>query len=143
MIKKGDKVKIDYTGKLDDGTVFDSSTHGDHSHPLEFEVGSGKVIPGFDNAVMGMKLDEEKDIVIEPKDAYGQPNKDLVKPIPKSQIPESDKIQKGMQLMMQTNTGQQLPVIVVDVDETNIMIDLNHPLAGKTLHFHIKVVEIN
>ena len=136
MINKGDKVKIEYIGKLKDGTVFDQS----NDQPLEFEVGAGHVIPGFDTAVEGMNVDDEKDFVIEPKEAYGERNEDLKKKIPKSQIPDSDKIQKGMQLAIQTPEGQKVPVMVSDVDDEHVTIDVNHPLAGKELHFHIKIL---
>ena len=94
-IKKGDKVKIEYTGTLDDGTVFDSSEK--HGKPLEFEVGSGQVIKGFDNAVIGMKKGQEKEFKLKPEEAYGEPNPNLIRKIPKEQIPKhkQGKIPKG------------------------------------------------
>ena len=143
-IEKGNKVKVDYEGKLETGEVFDSSQHGDHSHPIEFEVGKGQVIPGFENAVIGMNKGDEKEIKIPPQEAYGEKNPDLLKKIPKEQLPEDakDKIQPGMVLGMQTPKGQQIPVPVVDVSDSDVTLDLNHPLAGKTLNFKIKVVDV-
>ncbi len=138
-VKKGDKVKVDYTGSFDDGTVFDSSlTHG---HPLEFEAGSGQVIPGFDRAVMGMKIGEEKVVMIPPKDAYGDHNPELVKKIPRDKIPAEAKV--GMMLAMSLPTGVQLPAKITELNNEFALIDINPPLAGKTLHFKLKLVGIN
>jgi len=135
-VKKGDKIKIEYTGTLEDGTVFDSSEK--HGQPLEFEVGSGMVIPGFDNAVMGMEKDEEKEVTIQPADAYGEPNPQLVKDIPKDQLPPEAK--EGAMLMMQLPNGAKMPAKITKMTEKNATLDLNHPLAGKVLKFKIKVV---
>jgi len=138
-VKKGDKIKIEYTGTLEDGTVFDSSEK--HGQPLEFEVGSGMVIPGFDNAVMGMEKDEEKEVTIQPADAYGEPNPQLVKDIPKDQLPPEAK--EGAMLMMQLPNGAKMPAKITKMTEENATLDLNHPLAGKVLKFKIKVVDIS
>lgn len=143
IIKKGDKIKVDYEGSFDDGTVFDSSKHGDHSHPLEFEAGSGQVIAGFDKAVIGMKKGDEKELIIESKDAYGEPRDELIREFPRSAIPQDDRIKEGSVLMMGNPQGQQFPCVVKKLTEDNVLIDLNHPLAGKRLHFKIKIVEIN
>ncbi|MBN1157114.1 peptidylprolyl isomerase [Candidatus Woesearchaeota archaeon] len=140
--KKGDKVKIDYTGTLDDGTVFDSSTHGDHSHPIEFVMGEGKVIPGFENAVYGMEKGEEKQIKILPKDAYGDAKPDMVRKIPKDVLPKDKEIKAGMMLMIAAPNGMQFPARVTAVDEKEVTLDMNHPLAGKTLNFKIKLVDV-
>ncbi len=140
-VKKGDKVKVDYTGTLDDGTVFDSSTHDGHSHPLEFEVGSGQIIKGFDEAVIGMEPGDEKDIHIDAKDAYGDPNSELIQKVPREQLPKED-LKKGMMLAMNMPNGQQLPGTIKEVSEKEVTIDFNHPLAGKALNFKIKLVEI-
>ncbi len=142
-VKKGNKVKLDYEGSLDSGEIFDSSKHGDHSHPLEFEVGSGKVIPGFDKAVIGMKKDEEKTFVIEAKDAYGEPQKELIQDVPKSSLPQDQELKAGIILMAGTPDGNQFPVRIAEVGKDTVKIDLNHPLAGKNLHFKIKILEIN
>lgn len=139
-VKKGNKIKIHYTGKLDDGQVFDSSEGRD---PLEFEAGSGKVIKGFDEAVMGMKKDEEKEVKLKPEDAYGQRNEELKQKIPKEKINIEEEIKLGMTLAVTAPDGQQFPVQVVDVEDENIVVDLNHPLAGKNLNFKIKVVDIS
>ncbi len=140
-VKKGNKVKVDYTGTLDDGTVFDSSTHDNHSHPLEFEVGSGQLIKGFDEAVIGMEKGDEKDIHIDAKDAYGDPNPELVQKVPREQLPKEE-LKEGMMLAMKLPNGQQLPGTIKEVSEKEVKIDFNHPLAGKALNFKIKLVEI-
>ncbi len=144
-VKKGDKVAVDYEGRFETGEVFDSSTHGDHSHPLEFEAGAGQVIPGFDNAVIGMAKGEDKEITIPATEAYGEYDEQLKRDIPASEItlPRNQKPKAGMTLMMRTPDGQAVPVHIVAADANTITIDLNHPLAGKTLIFKIKIVGIN
>jgi len=141
-IEKGNKVKIEYEGSLDNGKVFDSSEK--HGQPLEFVIGEGKVIPGFENAVIGMEKGQEKTVKIESKDAYGEKRPELMKKIPKTQLPKEaqDKVQPGMVLGMQTPQGQQIPVKVAEVGEDDITLDLNHPLAGQNLTFKIKVVGV-
>ena len=138
-IKKGDKIKVEYTGTLEDGTVFDSSEK--HGKPLEFEVGAGQIIKGFDEAVTGMKKGEEKEITLEPKDAYGDPNPALVKKVPKEQLPKEPEPKKGMMLALATPDGKQFPAMIKEVDEKEVSIDLNHPLAGKKLKFKIKIID--
>jgi len=140
IVKKGDTVKVEYIGSLEDGTVFDNSEK--HEAPLEFIVGSGQIIPGFEEAVVGMKVGEEKQITLEPKEAYGDYNPDLVKKIPKNCFPEDQDVQQGMIYMMNIPDGRQVPVKITDVEEDAITIDLNPPLAGKTLIFKIKIVAI-
>ena len=142
-IKKGDVVQVDYTGSFDDGTVFDSSKHKGHSHPLKFEVGAKQVIPGFEKAVVGMKKGEEKNIVVEPLDAYGEYRSELVKEFPLSSIPSEEKPKIGDYIILGTPGGQQIPAKVSEVDDKMVKIDLNHPLSGKKLHFVIKIVAIN
>lgn len=139
-VKKGDKVKVEYTGKLDDGTVFDT-TEG--KVPLEFEAGAGKVIKGFDEALIGMEKGEEKDIKIKSEEAYGAPNPELVKKVPKDKIPVEPEPKPGMILVMKTPDGKQFPAKIVEVTDTEISIDLNHPLAGKDLNFKVKVIDIS
>ncbi len=138
-IKKGDKIKIEYTGTLDDKTVFDTS---EGKSPLEFEAGSGKVIKGFDDAVMGMEKGEEKNVKLEVKDAYGEHNPELVRKIPRESLPKDQEPKPGMMLLVKTPTGQQYPVKIKEVSDKEITIDLNHPLAGKNLNFKIKVADI-
>jgi len=138
--KKGDKVQVEYEGRFEDGTVFDSSkTHG---KALEVEVGAGKVIKGFDQALEGMKKGEEKEITLTPAEAYGEPNPELLKKIPKEQLPKEQEIKPGMMLLMGLPNGQQMPVKVAAVEEKEATLDLNHPLAGKKLIFKLKLVEI-
>ena len=137
-VKKGDKIKVEYTGTLDDGLVFDSSTK--HGQPLEFEVGSGQIIKGFDDAVQGMEVGQEKEITLPPPAAYGDVNPELVKNVPKEQLPKDKEITAGMVLGVQLPNGMQFPAKIVEVRDKDVSIDLNHPLAGKTLHFKIKIV---
>jgi len=139
-VKKGDKVKLDYEGKFEDGTVFDSSEK--HGKPLEIEVGSGQVIKGFDDALIGMKKGEEKEIKLSPAEAYGDPNPQMMKKVPRDQFPKDKEIKAGMVLILGTPDGKQFPAKVAEVSDAEITLDMNHPLAGKTLIFKIKVVEI-
>lgn len=141
-VKIGDIVKIDYEGRLEDGTVFDSSQHGDHSHPLEFTVGGNQVIPGFEKSIIGMEKGQEKEITIEPQNAYGERNESMVCNIPISALPKDIVPKKGMVLALNSPDGQQVPVPVVNVSETELTIDMNHPLAGKKLIFRVRVIDI-
>jgi FKBP-type peptidyl-prolyl cis-trans isomerase 2 len=145
VIENGKTVKVEYEGTLDDGTIFDTSKHDDHSHPIEFKIGTGVVIPGFENAIKSLKLNEEKIIRLEPKEAYGEINPDLIKAFPKEQMPKPDEgeLEAGMILGMQLPNGQQLPVKIAEVTDDKVKVDLNHPLAGKALNFKVKVIEIN
>jgi FKBP-type peptidyl-prolyl cis-trans isomerase 2 len=140
-IKTGSNVKIDYVGSLEDGTVFDDSSK--HGQPLEFEVGKGMIIPGFEKAIIGMKKGEEKSIHLEPCDAYGDVNPEATKKIPKEHLPKGQEPQVGMVLLINLPNGMQLPARITEVTPTEVTIDLNHPLAGKCLNFKIKVVDIN
>jgi FKBP-type peptidyl-prolyl cis-trans isomerase 2 len=139
-IKKGDKVKIEYKGTFEDGTVFDSTKK--QGEPLEFEVGSGQLITGFDNAVLGMNKNEEKEVTINPEDAYGEHKPDLKKKVPRAQLPQNEELKPGMMLMLTLPDGMQFTALVSELDEETVTIDLNHPLAGKTLIFKIKVLDI-
>jgi len=141
IVKKGSKVKVDYTGTFDDGTVFDASEK--QGQPLEFEVGSGQVIKGFDEAVVGMEEGQEKEITIPPAEAYGEVKAELNKKIPRAQLPQDQEPKVGMVLAVGLPNGQQFPARIVAVTADDVTIDLNHPLAGKTLHFKIKVVEVS
>src|SRR5690606_2294805 len=136
VVEKGNKVKVEYVGSLDNGQVFDSS---EGRAPLEFVVGEGKVIPGFENGILGMEKGEEKEIKIESKDAYGEKREELMKKIPKDELPPEikDKVQAGMTLGMKSPEGGQFPVKVSEVSENEITLDLNHPLAGQNLNFKI------
>jgi len=138
-VKDGSNVKVHYTGKLTDGTVFDSS---EGREPLAFTIGAGMMIPGFEKGVMDMAVNEEKIINILPEDAYGEIREDMVAEVPKSQLPTDMEVEKGQDLMSQTPDGQQMVVKVVDVKDDSIVVDANHALAGKELVFDIKIVEV-
>jgi len=138
--KKGDSVKIHYTGQLDDGTVFDSSRERD---PLEFTVGTGMVIPGFDEAVLGMSVGEEKRADVPADEAYGPRRDDLLISVPTDQLPEDLEPEVGQQLQMQTGDGQTFVAAVAEVEEDSVVLDANHPLAGKDLTFDIELVDIS
>jgi peptidylprolyl isomerase len=137
--KVGDSVKIHYTGTLDDGTKFDSSAGRE---PLEFTVGDGQVIPGFDTAVEGMAVGETKSVNIEPEQAYGPRHEQLIQQVPKSALPADLTPEVGMGLQAQGPDGQNLQLTVTEVNEDNITVDGNHPLAGKALNFDIELVHI-
>lgn len=135
----GDTVKIHYTGTLEDGKPFDSS---EGREPLEFQLGSGQVIPGFDQAVTGMTVGESKTVSIAPEDAYGPRNEQAVQDVPKSALPADLEPVEGMMLQAQNQDQQPIQLTVVSVSEDSITVDANHPLAGKTLNFEISLVEI-
>ena len=139
-MKKGDKVKIHYTGKLNDGTIFDTSEKGG---PLEFTIGENQVIPGFENAVKEMKVNEEKTIKIKPEDAYGQKNEKLVMDVPRDKFPRDLKIEAGGQVMLKSPQGHKVLAFVKVVKGDKVFIDLNPPLAGKELTFKLKLVSVN
>jgi len=139
-VKNGDKVKVEYTGKLEDGTIFDSSEK--QGAPLEFTVGQGQLIKGFEQAVVGMQIGEEKQITLAPEEAYGEYNPELVREMPKENFPTEEEIQPGMMFLMNLPDGRQIPVRITAVTEETITLDLNSPLAGKTLIFIIKVIEV-
>ena len=139
-VNKGDVVTVEYEGKLDNGEVFDATSKT--GKPIQFEVGSGQVIKGFDVAVTGMEKGEEKDFKIESKDAYGDRNPELKKEIPKNMINIKQELQPGMTIALQTPQGQQIPLKIEEVKQESIIVDMNHPLAGQNLNFKIKVVDI-
>lgn len=138
-VKPGDTVQLHYTGTLLDGTTFDSSAGRE---PLQFEVGSGQIIPGLDVAIPGMKVGEKKVVKIAADDAYGQVNPDMRQAVPREGIPAEIPLEVGLQLQMQTPDGQAMPVTVIEVDEATVTLDANHPLAGKDLQFDIELVKI-
>ena len=139
QVKSGDTVAIHYTGTLLDGTQFDSS---EGREPLEFEVGSGMIIPGLDRAMPGMEVGDKKIVKIACEDAYGPLNPEMRQAVPREGIPADIPLEVGTQLQMQTPDGQAMPVMVVEVDEATVLLDANHPLAGKDLQFDIEVVSI-
>ncbi len=138
-VKRGDNVKVHYTGTLSDGTVFDSSTG---LEPLSFAVGSGQVIPGFDDAVVGMQVGESKTVHIPAEKAYGYRNEELVLQAPVEQIPPDLNPEVGMRLEMGGANGEILRVMVTDLTDSHITLDANPPLAGEDLHFAIELVEL-
>lgn len=138
-VKKGDKVKVHYHGKLDDGSTFDSS---EGREPLAFEVGSGMVIPGFDAGVTGMKKGEKKTIHIPSHEAYGPRLNEMILEYPKDRFPEDLKPEVGMTLNMSNQQGQAFPVVITEVKDDVVILDANHPLAGKDLTFDLELVEI-
>ncbi len=140
-IKKGDKVKVEYVGSLEDGTIFDSSKK--HKTPLEFVVGAGQLIKGFDNAVIGMKVGDEKEITLPPEEAYGSHNPEFVKDMPRNMFPKEQEIQPGMIFVVDVQGERKIQVRVSKVSDDTVTIDLNPPLAGKTLNFKIKIVDIS
>ncbi len=137
--KSGDTVRIHYTGTLNDGTEFDSSRGRE---PLEFAIGGGQVIPGFDNAVEGMSVGENKSVTIEPDQAYGARHDQLVQQVPKSALPDDLEAAVGMQLQSQSPDGQIMMFVVAEVGDDTITVDGNHPLAGHALNFDIELVSI-
>ncbi|HEY0065853.1 MAG TPA: peptidylprolyl isomerase [Flavisolibacter sp.] len=139
QVKSGDKVRVHYHGKLRSGETFDSSQGRE---PLEFTVGSGQVIKGFDNGVMGMQVGDKKTVEITVDDAYGQKSEEMIVEFPRNQFPEDLDPQIGMQLMMNNGSGQSFPVSVTEVKEESVILDANHPLAGEDLIFDIELVEI-
>ncbi len=141
VVKGGDMVKVEYTGKLDDGSIFDSSNN--HGKPLEFQVGSGQVIKGFDDALMGMSEGEEKEFRILPNDAYGQHDPTLVQKVSREVFPKDAELTPGLLFEAGLPTGERVPAMISEVGQDTVTVDLNHPLAGKTLNFRIKLKEIS
>ncbi|TVR26038.1 MAG: peptidylprolyl isomerase [Balneolaceae bacterium] len=138
-VKEGDTVKVHYTGKLESGEVFDSS---EGREPLEFTLGQGQLIPGFEKAVIELDKGESTTVDIPSKEAYGEVREDLIITVPKDQLPEDVEPQVGMQLQVNQPDGQPIPVRITDVGEENLTLDANHPLAGKDLTFKIELVEV-
>ncbi len=139
QVKEGSVVKVHYTGKLINGEQFDSSVDRE---PLEFIVGAGQMIKGFDAAMPGMNLGEKKTINIAPEDGYGPRSEEAIIPFPKENIPADMKLEPGMQLTLSNQDGQPVPVIVVEVKDDVVVLDANHFLAGQELIFDIELVEI-
>ena len=140
VVKKGDTIKIHYHGTLNDGSIFDSSKQRE---PLEFEVGSGMVIPGFDEGVMNMKVGDVKTINIPFAEAYGPVQEEMIIDFPRNQFPEDMQPEAGMQLQMSDKSGQNFPVVVVSANDEIVKLDANHPLAGKDLTFELELMDIS
>ena len=139
QVKQNDTVKVHYTGKLANGEVFDSSLDRD---PMEFQVGKGQLIPGFENGIIDMKVNEKKTLVIPMEEAYGEPRKELIQEVPKDKLPEEIKPEVGMGLVSTTPDGNEIQLVVKEVKDDAIVVDGNHPLAGQELTFDIEVVDI-
>ncbi|MDF1545937.1 MAG: peptidylprolyl isomerase [bacterium] len=139
QVKSGDKVKVHYTGKLESGDQFDSSVGRE---PLEFQVGSGQVIKGFDEGLMEMSVGDKKSITIEPDDAYGQRREDFIMDVPIKEFPENIKPEVGQELELKQPDGSSVAVKIVDLNEEHVRLDANHPLAGEVLIFELELVEI-
>lgn len=139
MIEKGQTVKIHYTGTLEDGTRFDSSEGRD---PLEFEMGAGRVIPGFEAGVKEMEIAEKKTIHIPAGEAYGEYRDEMVLEMERNKLPEGMEPEVGMKLQMNGPDGQIIPVEITAVTDESVTLDANHPLAGKDLTFELELVEV-
>ncbi|EIA07646.1 peptidylprolyl isomerase [Flavobacterium frigoris] len=139
QVKENNTVKVHYTGKLSDGQVFDSS---EGKEPLEFTLGQGRLIPGFEKGLIDMKLNEKKTITIASDEAYGAVREDLIQEVAKSELPQEITPEVGMGLVSKAPDGQEMNLLVAEVREESIVLDGNHPLAGKDLTFDLEVVEI-
>lgn len=139
QVKNGDTVKIHYTGKLEDDTLFDSSVNRE---PLQFTLGEGKIIPGFEKAVIGMNPGESKNVKIPPDQAYGSHRQELVAEIERDRFPENMRLEVDETINLRQPDGRIVSVKIVNMTETRITLDANHPLAGRELSFDIKLVEI-
>ncbi|MDY0132408.1 MAG: peptidylprolyl isomerase [Desulforegulaceae bacterium] len=140
LAQNGKTIKVHYTGKLENGETFDSSKGRE---PLEFTMGAGQMIPGFEKGVDGMKVGETKEIVVSPEEGYGERREDLVAEYDKSMFPENLELKEGMQLESQTETGQIIPLVVKKIETNKVTIDANHFLAGKKLVFEVEVVAVS
>lgn len=138
-VKQGDTVKVHYTGRLNDGTIFDSSKGRD---PLEFKMGSNQIIAGFEKAVVGMEIGESKTVDVPSTEAYGPRSKELVQEIDRSKVPPDLELEVGQQLQMTSGQDQKVVVTVTDLSDQTVTLDANHPLAGQDLSFEIELVEI-
>jgi len=138
-VKEGSKVKVDYTGTLENGKVFDTSVG---KAPIEFTVGDKQVIKGFEDNIKGMKLGEEKDFKLGKELAYGDFNPQLVKEVPRDKLPQDAEPKVGMTLALKSQDGRTYGARITEVGDATVKIDLNHPLAGQSLNFKIKVVDI-
>jgi peptidylprolyl isomerase len=138
--KKGNAVEVHYTGKLEDGSVFDTSVS---RAPLGFTLGDGNMIKGFDTAVHGMAIGDKKTVTIPAAEAYGERRDDMMIEVPVEQVPADIKPEIGMTLQLQGGNGQPMPVVVTEINEEKIFLDANHELAGKDLVFDIELVKIN
>jgi peptidylprolyl isomerase len=138
--KDGDIVSVQYTGTLEDGTQFDSSY--DRGEPLTFTLGNGEMIPGFENAIRGMKIGEVKTVTLPPEEAYGEYNASLVVTLNRDQFPEGMELTIGQRIPLQNQAGMQFTAVIVEIGESTVTVDANHELVGETLIFEIELVSI-
>ena len=138
-IKEGDVIKVEYIGTLEDGTIFDSSQI--QGGPLKLQIGAGQVIRGFEDQLIGMQQGEEKEFTLTPNEAYGEFNPLLLEKVPKTQFPEGKEIPVGKMIEYVGPNGMSSPAWVRLVEEDHVIIDMNPPLAGKTLHFEVKITD--
>ena len=147
--KTGDKVTVHYTGRLEGGQVFDSSECHDgddcgcESGPMEFVIGEGQVIPGFENAIIGMSPGDEKTVTIPASEAYGERMDEMVAVVDRNEIPADLDLAVGLSLEVTQENGNAFPVLITEVTETSVVLDANHPLAGKDLTFDLRLVKID
>jgi peptidylprolyl isomerase len=136
-IKVGDTISVHYTGKFEDDQVFDSS---EGREPLKFTVGRQQLISGFDSAVVGMVTGEKKTVTIAPEDGYGQRSDERMFDMPRENIPADMELERGMMVQLSGQSGEAIPAMVLEIGETSVTLDMNHPLAGRTLVFDIEIV---
>jgi len=139
-VENGNYISVQYTGKMADGQVFDTSNG---RQPMEVHMGAGQMIPGFEAQLMGMTLNEKKVFTLSPEEGYGQRNDDLMQSVPRSEVPPDMDVTVGMIVGLMNSDGNRVPARIVQLDEEELTIDLNHPLAGESLTFEIEVVGIS
>lgn len=139
QVKENDTVKVHYTGKISNGQIFDSSLERE---PIEFTLGQGQLIPGFENGVLNMKVNEKKTVEIPHTEAYGEVKEELFHEVPKTNLPDELKPEVGMGLISKAPDGSERQLIVTEVKDETIVVDANHPLAGKDLTFELELIEI-
>jgi len=140
-VKRGEWIKVEYTGTLDDGTIFDGTSENG-GDPLKFQVGAGQLVKGFDESVQGKANGEEYSIRLEPSEAYGEYKGGLTHKVPRDQFPKGAELKPGLMIMVSGPQGQ-MPASIKSIEKDEVIIDLNHPMAGKVLNFKIKIVETN
>ncbi len=138
-VVKGDTVKVHYTGKFEDGEIFDSSVDRD---PFIFKTGAEMVIPGFDNAIIGMEIGDKKTVTIPAADAYGEWLEENTLAVPRTQFPEGVELEEGMHFHLRDDDGGAIEAVVAEIQDENVILDANHPLAGETLVFEIELLEV-
>lgn len=140
-VENGQTVNVHYTGTFDDGTKFDSSH--DREETLSFQVGSGQVVKGFENAILGMSVGDTKTVQLTPAEAYGDPVQEAIQEVPMTAFPEGTELTEGITIVGQNGQGQQMMGRVIGLTDTTATLDFNHPLAGKNLNFEIELVSID